>query len=195
MGSRLALIAVLAGALAFPAVASARDGGGHHGGGRGSGGGSHGHSFGGRGGGSHGGGMPRSGPRTGFYRGNRGAVGHAPRMSPRVTQHHYRAAPQYRVGPQVTRHAPRVYSRQNRSQSYTHRQMRSRSGAHYRRYRHRRHGYAYYRGGWWYAFPWWLGSEPYYEGGYCDNWANRCAYRYGYGTWSYYRCMEDEGCD
>ncbi len=65
-----------------------------------------------------------------------------------------------------------------------------RSGAHYPRHRHRIHGFAYYYGGWWYAYPWW---ESYYYDD-CRYWHRRCAWRWGYGTWRYYRCIRYHGC-
>lgn len=213
MDTRLAVIAVLAGALAFPTVASARNS--HHGGHR-SGGVSH--------------AAPRSsGPSRGaLYSGNRGAVMRAPRLStggvrhvyraapqyhvsPRVVQHHYTATRQYRVIPHTVRHHYRATShrispgvvqhqtrtrrrtvsrnvaharlRQHTSRTYTHRRMLV-LGAHHRRYRHRRHGYAYYYGGWWYASPWWLESYSDY-----DYWSDVCASRWGYYTRGYYSCM------
>jgi hypothetical protein len=138
---------------------------------------------------------------------SRGAVMHAPRQSAGSAQHHraaplysprtvhqYRASPQYRVsphaaqhesrttrqpvGPNVVQHAP---VRQHTSKTYTRRRMQV-VGAHHRRYRHRRHGYTYNYGGWWYASPWWLYSDYYY-------WSEVCASRWGYYTPGYYSCM------
>jgi hypothetical protein len=57
-------------------------------------------------------------------------------------------------------------------------------GAHHRRYRHRRRGYTYFYGGWWYASPWWLSSYIDY-----DYWSDVCASRWGYYTPGYYSCM------
>ena len=188
MGSRLALFAILAGALAFPTVASAQksDRGGHSSGGV-----------------SHAAGPPAGvrsgGPSTGaFHSGNRGAVVHTPRLSPGIVQHQFRGTPQYRVSPRVVQHqyrgtpqyrvSPGVVKharlRQHTSRIYTQRRMQSHSGKHHRRHRHRQRGYAYYYGGWWYASPWWLGSYSDY-----DYWSDVCASRWGYGTPGYYSCM------
>ena len=68
------------------------------------------------------------------------------------------------------------------------------SGAHYPRYRQRQHGFHHYHRGWWYAFPWWIASEPYYYGGSCEYRSNICASRWGYGTRRYHRCMRYQGC-
>jgi hypothetical protein len=57
-------------------------------------------------------------------------------------------------------------------------------GARHRRYRHRRHGFAHYYGGWWYASPWWLSAYSDY-----DYWSDVCGSRWGYGTRRYYSCM------
>ena len=191
-------------------VASAQRGG--HGGGYGGG---HGGGHGGGGFGAYrGGGGGRGGPGPSFHapsgsvgghsrsmggHGRPGVVVHAPRsgrgtvqhqnratrryrVSPGTVQHQYRAKPQYRVSPNVVRRAP---LRKHTSRKYTQRRLHSLSGKYHKRYRHRRHGYAYYYGGWWYAFPWWL--ERNYND--YDYWSSVCAYRWGYYTSRYYRCM------
>ena len=68
-------------------------------------------------------------------------------------------------------------------------------GANYPRYRHRHRGYGYYYGGWWYAYPWWTETGPYYYGGDCDYWSNVCASQYGYDSDAYYSCMSNYACD
>jgi hypothetical protein len=178
-------------------VASAQKGGGRgsHGGGGGSA------AVGG--GGSRGGPGPSFSAPSGNVRGysrsmggyNPGGTVHAPRLSPGIVQHQYRAMPKYRVSPGIVQHqyratqkyrvSPRVVQRVPRytSQAYTQRKMQT-LGAHHRRYRHRRRGYAYYYGGWWYAYPWWLESYSDY-----DYWSSVCAYRWGYYTPGFYRCM------
>jgi hypothetical protein len=80
--------------------------------------------------------------------------------------------------------------------------MRVRDGAHYPRHRVRWPGYTYYYDGWWYAFPWWIGSWPYYDdyyeapvyGGYCEYWNDRCALQWGFGSSDYYGCMRYHRC-
>ena len=67
-----------------------------------------------------------------------------------------------------------------------------RSGAHYPRYRHRRRGYGYYYGGWWYASPWWTYGGYYGES--CTYWADECASQWGWNTESYYACLRYYGC-
>jgi hypothetical protein len=176
MSNRLALIAILAGALALPAGASARNhGGGGHSNGRVS------HAAGSTTG------VSRGPSKGSFYSGNRGTVVHAPRLNPGIVQHHYRTTPRYGVSSQVMQHAPSVYSRQHTSRVYTRSRV-TRSGTHYRRHRHRRRGYVYYHGGWWYAFPWWIGDYSDY-----DYWSDVCASRWGYDTYGYYRCMRYHG--
>ena len=98
-----------------------------------------------------------------------------------ITQHQFRGTRQNRVTPRVAKHAG---LRQHTSRIYTQRRMQRLSGKHHRRYRHRRGGYLYNHGGWWYAFPWWLSDDSGY-----DYWSNVCASRSGYGTPEYYSCM------
>lgn len=98
-----------------------------------------------------------------------------------ITQHQFRGTRQNRVTPRVAKHAG---LRQHTSRIYTQRRMQRLSGKHHRRYRHRRGGYLYNHGGWWYAFPWWLSGDSGY-----DYWSNVCASRSGYGTPEYYSCM------
>lgn len=181
----LALIAILGGALAFPAVALAQKSHGGHSGGS--------HAVG------HATGVRSSGSSPGaFHSSNRGTVLHAPRIGRSVVQHQYRAMPQHRISPRVVQHQYRsrpqhrgsrttvqhARLQQHTSRIYTQRRLKSVSGAHHRRYRHRRHGYAYYHVGWWYASPWWLGTYNDY-----DYWSDVCASRWGYGTSRYFRCM------
>jgi hypothetical protein len=93
---------------------------------------------------------------------------------------------------------PRVYSRQG---DYRH------SGKNYRRFRSRQPGYTYYYGGWWYPFPWWIATAPYYPysyepyyyetpvyGGRCEYWHDRCVANWGYRNSDYYGCMRYYGC-
>jgi hypothetical protein len=80
-------------------------------------------------------------------------------------------------------------------------------GRHGPRYRHRHGRYRHYYGGYWYAFPWWLGvvsvpfydphyyapRRPRYSGGSCDYWSGRCS-----ANWSrrrdYLGCLRYHGC-
>ncbi len=81
-------------------------------------------------------------------------------------------------------------------------------GRHGPRYRHRRGRHRHYHGGYWYAFPWWLGigiyaapyygpyyapRRPRYSGSSCSYWAGRCD-----ANWSrpndYRGCMRYHGC-
>ena len=68
------------------------------------------------------------------------------------------------------------------------------SGAHYPRYRTRRPGFTNYYGGFWYAFPWWIGSAPYYYDDRCEYWQRRCVAEWGFGNPDYYGCMRYHGC-
>lgn len=77
---------------------------------------------------------------------------------------------------------------------------------HGHRYRHRHGRYRYNYGGYWYAFPWWLGvaAYPYYDdyyngyapvgGGYCANIHRACVARWGYGNSNYVGCMRYDNC-
>lgn len=82
-------------------------------------------------------------------------------------------------------------------------------GRHGRRYGYRNGRYNNYYGGYWYAFPWWLGAgvaagsyyDPYYyaepaprySGGSCGYWSRRCR-----ANWSrrsdFYGCLRYHGC-
>ena len=143
---------------------------------------------------------PQSGPRFGTYRTSPryGAGGvQAPyrispqyRVGPGVVQPQYRGIPQYRIGGQgrfSPQMAPGTTLRQHANRTYLQRRMQV-LGVHHHRYRHRRHGYAYYYGGWWYASPWWLSAYSDY-----DYWSDVCASRWGYGTDRYNSCMNFYG--
>lgn len=68
-------------------------------------------------------------------------------------------------------------------------------GARYPRYSVRRPGFVHYYLGWWYAFPWWIGTWPSY--GYddrCQYWHDRCVARWGYDNPNYYGCMRYHRC-
>jgi hypothetical protein len=153
------------------------DRGGGGGGVRGGGGG--GVRGGGSGGGFRGGGLG-AGPRS-IGPGGRGFGG--PRVgSPRIGR--------VPGGAGMRRAAPRFSPRSS---------VGVRSGAAYPRHRFRRQGFAHYYGGWWYAFPWWLGAASYYydvpvAGGQCEIWHRECVASWGYGNADYYGCMRYHGC-
>jgi hypothetical protein len=72
---------------------------------------------------------------------------------------------------------------------------------HGQRYRYYRPGYQLY-GGWWYAFPWWLGAvgpryyypaQPQY-GGRCEYWRQQCIRNWGYGGPNFRGCLRYHGC-
>jgi len=67
-----------------------------------------------------------------------------------------------------------------------------RLGEHHPRHRHRQRGFAYFYGGWWYAYPWW--AEYYPSGASCEYAQSVCAVDWGYQTENYYLCMRDYGC-
>lgn len=56
------------------------------------------------------------------------------------------------------------------------------------RYRARRPGFHFY-GGWWYAFPWWLGVTD-----RCEYWHQQCVYNWGYSNPNYRGCMRYHQC-
>ena len=159
-----------------------RGGGGGHRGGYGGGrrSGYHGGYSGGRRSGYHSGYSVRrrSGYHSGYSVGRRsGYVGGYNRA--------YRGS--YRGGYRGARHAAR-YNRRH----------------HGPRYRHRHGRYHYNYGGYWYAFPWWLGvaTYPYYDdysyapegGGYCADIHRACVARWGYGNSNYVGCMRYDNC-
>ena len=134
---------------------------------------------------------------------NRARVLHAPAFRPRVDQRQYTSPRtlqqiqrtthlpstirrQYRAAQSSgvnRRHAEGLHLRRHTARIYTQRRMKT-FGSHHHRYRHRRRGYTYYLGGWWYAFPWWEESYSDY-----DYWSDICSSRWGFGTRRYYRCM------
>ena len=152
-------------------------------------------------------------PSVGSF--SRGPVVHQPRLSPSFVQQQYRAAPHQRLGPRMLpqqslttrqhRKAPLVHEgrirqqyiqqkqlrqhvqgqrlQQHTSTIYTQRRMQD-QGKHHRRHRRRQRGFTYFYAGWWYAYPWW--EESYSDYGY---WSRVCAYRWGYRTRGWYRCM------
>jgi hypothetical protein len=67
-----------------------------------------------------------------------------------------------------------------------------RLGEHHPRHRYRQRGFAYFYGGWWYAYPWW--EEYYPSGASCEYAQSVCAVDWGYQTENYYLCMRDYGC-
>jgi hypothetical protein len=93
----------------------------------------------------------------------------------------------------------RIYRGGARSRVYSRRGDYRHSGKNYRRFRGRRPGYTYYYGGWWYSFPWWIATAPYYYeapvyGDRCDYWHDRCVANWGYRNSDYYGCMRYYGC-
>ena len=176
---------------AAPAVQLAAGRGGGGGGGRGGGGGGRGfggggRSFGGGGGFGSGGGMRAVTPGVAGSRFGTAGVASPELATPGTTGSRF-ATPQgpATVRPGIVPGIPRVYARHGGHGS----------GANYPRYRHRRRGYAYYYGGWWYAYPWWTENGPYYYGGDCGYLSNVCASQWGYDTDGYYSCMSYYGCD
>jgi hypothetical protein len=126
-------------------VASAQkgDGRGSHGGGGGSA------AVGG--GGSRGGPGPSFSAPSGNVRGysrsmggyNPGGTVHAPRLSPGIVQHQYRAMPKYRVSPGIVQHQYRATQKYRVSPRVVQRKMQT-LGAHHRRYLPRYTSQAYY---------------------------------------------------
>lgn len=157
------LVIVSALALGFVPVAIAAPHGGGGGGHFGGGGGGH---FGGSGGGHFGGGG------SGHFSGGGAHFGGGPHFGTRAAPHF--AAPHFAGG---SHFAGRPHFR--------HFAFR---GSHFSRYRHRRGRFHYFYHGWWYAFPWWIGSNSDYY-----YWSHVCALRWGYHTYRYYRCMHYYG--
>lgn len=184
----IACFAILAVAALISDAAFAQRG--HGGGGR------MGHVAGGMG---HGGGM-----RAGGFAGRGGPIGHSGGVAigPRSVGPGGRAAfvggrayhggqwfvtpgGVYGGGRPVARQAP-FYGRPGLAHAHT--------GAHYPRHRHRGRGFVYYYGGWWYAYPWWDSYYGAYYSDDCTYWDRQCAWRWGYGTRRYYRCMRYHNC-
>lgn len=79
-------------------------------------------------------------------------------------------------------------------------------GRHGPRYKYRRGRNRHYYGGYWYAFPWWLGfysapsygpyyapRRPRYSGGSCTYWSQRCNENWSRRS-DYLGCMRYYGC-
>ena len=158
-------------------------GGGRGGGGGGRGGGG---SFGGGRGFGGGAGMRAVGPGGGGLRAVTPGVAGPRFVTPGVAGPRF-VTPQgpATIRPEIVPGTPHVYARHG---------VHHLSGANYPRYRHRHRGYPYYYGGWWYAYPWWIESGPYYYGDDCEYWSNVCASQWGYDTGGYYSCMSYYGC-
>ena len=82
----------------------------------------------------------------------------------RSPQFNRSSPPKLQMSPQVKKFKPKPNKPQIRQEYKNNKQHKKWSG-HGHRYRHKRHGYSYYYGGYWYATPWWTFpiQEPYYN--------------------------------